>query len=186
MSISYAPQSSINGLGLLGQPIHKIQEDDISLDKIDKIDKIEKSYNEYTDVRKADTDEFSKKFDKEETAKPTENPTHLLFLSFYNTMAHEHNPVLEQRILTTEKAIHYLQNEYNESIHSFHQNLIKLERNVKNEDDFDELLATMIEQWTTITTLQEYNERSHTSFSSCIEKKIDLCSGSGSGSVPEI
>ena len=45
MSISYALQSSINGLGLLGQPIHKIQEDDI------KLDKIEKSYNQYTDGR---------------------------------------------------------------------------------------------------------------------------------------
>jgi chaperonin GroEL (HSP60 family) len=179
MSISYAPQGCINGLGLLGQPIHKIQEDDISLDKIEKI---EKSYNEYTDGRKADTDEFSQKFDKEETAKPTENPTHLLFLSFYNTMAHEHNPVLEQRILTTEKAIHYLQNEYNEAIQSFHQNLIQLDRQVKNEEDFDELLAHMIKQWTTITTLQEYNDRSHTVFNSVVEKKIDLCSGSN----PEI
>ena len=34
MSISYAPQSCINGLGLLGQTIHKIQEDDRSLDKM--------------------------------------------------------------------------------------------------------------------------------------------------------
>ena len=168
MSISYAPQSSINGLGLLGQPIHKIQEDDIGLDKIDK------SYNEYTDVRKADTDEFSKKFDKEETAKPTENPTHQLFISFYNTMAHEHNPVLEQRILTTEKAQHYLQNEYDETTQSFHQNLIQLDRKVKNEEDFDELLSSMIEQWTNITTLQEYNERSHAVFNACLEKKIEL------------
>jgi hypothetical protein len=171
MSISYAPQSCINGLGLLGQTIHKIQEDDNSLDKIGKIDT---SYNEYTDGRKADTDEFSRKFDKDETAKPAENPTHLLFLSFYNTMAHEHNPVLEQRILTTEKAQHYLQNEYDEIIQSFQQNLTLLERQVKNEEDFDELLATMIGQWTTISTLQGYNERSHTIFSSCIEKKIEL------------
>jgi hypothetical protein len=174
MSISYAPQSSINGLGLLGQPIHKIQEDDICLDKIDKIDT---SYNEYTDCRKADTDEFSKKFDKEETTKPNENPTHRLFLSFYNTMAHDHNSILEQRILTTEKAQHYLQNEYNEAIQSFHQNIILLERKVKNEEDFNELLACMIEQWTNITTLQEYNERSQTIFDSCTEKKIDLCHG---------
>ena len=173
MSISYAPQSSINGLGLLGQPIHKIQEDDSSLDKIGKIDT---SYTEYTDGRKADTDEFSRKFDKDETTKPVENPTHLLFLSFYNTMAHEHNPVLEQRILTTEKAIHYLQNEYDEITKSFHQNLIQLDRNVKNEEDFDELLAHMIKQWTTITTLQEYNDRSHAGFNSVVEKKIDLCS----------
>ena len=177
MSISYAPQSSINGLGLLGQPIHKIQEDDSSLDKIGKIDT---SYTEYTDCRKADTDEFSRKFDKNETAKPVENPTHLLFLSFYNTMAHEHNPVLEQRILTTEKAQHYLQNEYNEIIQSFHQNLIQLERQVKNEEDFDKLLATMIGQWTTITAIQEYNERSYAVVNSCLEKKIDLCSGSTS------
>lgn len=168
MSISYASQSSINGLGLLGQTIHKIQEDDICPDKI------EKSYNEYTDGRKADTDEFSRKFDKEETTKPTENPTHLLFLSFYNTIAHEHNSVLEQRILTTEKAQHYLQNEYDEIIQSFHQNLTLLDRQVKNEEDFDELLATMIEQWTTITILQGYNERSHMIFNSCIEKKIEL------------
>jgi hypothetical protein len=168
MSISYASQSSINGLGLLGQPIHKIQEDDISPDKI------EKSYNEYTDGRKADTDEFSRKFDKEETAKPVENPIHLLFLSFYNTMAHEHNPVLEQRILTTEKAQHYLQNEYDETTQSFRQNLVQLERKVKDEEDFDELLASMIEQWTTITILQGYNERSHTIFNACIEKNIAL------------
>ena len=168
MSISYAPQSSINGLGLLGQPIHKIQEDDVSLDKIDA------SFNEYTDGRKADTDEFSRKFDKDETTKPVENPTHLLFLSFYNTMAHEHNPVLEHRILTTEKAQHYLQNEYDEITQSFHQNLILLDRQVKNEEDFDELLATMIGQWTTISTLQGYNERSHTIFNACIEKKIEL------------
>ena len=169
MSISYAPQSSINGLGLLGQPIHKIQEDDISPDKI------EKSYNEYTDGRKADTEEFSRKFDKEETAKPIENPAHLLFLSFYSTMAHdEHNSLLDQRILTTEKAIHYLHNEYNETIQSFHQNLVLLERKVKNEEDFDELLTSMIEQWTNITTLQGYNERSHTIFNACLEKKIEL------------
>ena len=89
-------------------------------------------------------------------------------------MAHEHNPVLEQRILTTEKAQHYLQNEYDEIIQSFQQNLTLLERQVKNEEDFDELLATMIEQWTTITTLQGYNERSHTIFNACIEKKIEL------------
>ena len=174
MSIIYASQSSINGLGLLGQPIHKIQEDDISLNKIDV------TYNEYTDGRKADTDEFIKKFDKEETTKPAkaiENPIYLLFLNLYNTMAHEHNPVLEQRILTTEKAIHYLQNEYNEATQSFHQNLILLERKVKNEEDFDELLACIIEQWMNITTLQGYNERSHMIFESCIEKKIDLCHG---------
>jgi len=168
MSISYASQSSINGLGLLGQTIHKIQEDDISLDKIDT------SYNEYTNGRKADTDEFSKKFDKEETAKLTNDPTHLLFLSFYNTIAHEHNPVLEQRILTTEKAQYYLQNEYEESTQSFRQNLIQLDRKVKNEEDFDELLASMIEQWTNIIILQGYNERSHIIFNTCIEKKIEL------------
>jgi hypothetical protein len=168
MSISYALQSSINGLGLLGQPIHKIQEDDI------KLDKIEKSYNQYTDGRKADTDEFSKKFDKEETTKSIENPTHQLFLSFYSSMAHEHNPVLEQRILTTEKAQHYLQNEYDDTTQSFRQNLILLDRKVKNEEDFDKLLASMIEQWTNIMTLQEYNERSHTIFNACVEKKIEL------------
>lgn len=142
--MAFCPTSHINGLGLLGQTIKNIKEEDIT--------KEIKSYEEYTQYRKEEEKNFLGKFEKfeEKNDKLKEFlETHLNQYKFENDTKLK---LLEQRINTIEKANSILKTDFTEIINDFKKNI---EEPVKNQ----QTITKMLEDWRLIDCYQNYFER---------------------------
>jgi hypothetical protein len=142
--MAFCPTSHINGLGLLGQTIKNIKEEDIT--------KEIKSYEEYTQYRKEEEKNFLGKFEKfeEKNDKLKEFlETHLNQYKFENDTKLK---LLEQRINTIEKANSILKTDFTEIINDFKKNI---EEPVKNQ----QTITKMLDDWRLIDCYQNYFER---------------------------
>lgn len=142
--MAFCPTSHINGLGLLGQTIKNIKEEDIT--------KEIKSYEEYTQYRKEEEKNFLGKFEKfeEKNDKLKEFlETHLNQYKFENDTKLK---LLEQRINTIEKANSILKTDFTEIINNFNKNI---EEPIKNQ----QTITKMLEDWRLIDCYQNYFER---------------------------
>ena len=142
--MAFCPTSQINGLGLLGQTIKNIKEEDIT--------KEIKSYEEYTQYRKEEEKNFLGKFEKfeEKNDKLKEFlETHLNQYKFENDTKLK---LLEQRINTIEKANSILKTDFTEIINDFKKNI---DVPIKNQ----QTITKMLEDWRLIDCYQNYFER---------------------------
>jgi hypothetical protein len=142
--MAFCPTSHINGLGLLGQTIKNIKEEDIT--------KEIKSYEEYTQYRKEEEKNFLGKFEKfkEKNDKLKEFlETHLNQYKFENDTKLK---LLEQRINTIEKANSILKTDFTEIINNFNKNI---DEPIKNQ----QTITKMLEDWRLIDCYQNYFER---------------------------
>ena len=142
--MAFCPTSHINGLGLLGQTIKNIKEEDIT--------KEIKSYEEYTQYRKEEEKKFLGNFEKfeEKNDKLKEFlETHLNQYKFENDTKLK---FLEQRINTIEKANSILKTDFTEILNDFKKNI---DAPVKNQ----QIITKMLEDWRLIDCYQNYFER---------------------------
>ncbi len=157
--MSFCLTNQINGLGLLGQTIKSIKEEDITKDI--------KSYEEYTEYRKDEEKKFLGVFEKlsEKNDKLKE------FLEkHYNQYKFENDTklkFLEQRMQTIEKANHILKTDFTEILNDFKKDL---DEPVKNE----KIIIKMLENWRLIECYQNYFERNLEFINELLDLKLTI------------
>ena len=142
--MTFCSTNQINGLGLLGQTIKNIKEEDSN--------KEIKSYEEYTEYRKEQEKIFFGKFEKFEEKN---NKLKIFLETHYNQYKFENDnklKFLEQRINTIEKANNILKTDFTEILNDFKKNIDEPVKNTK-------IFIKMIEDWRLIECYQNYFER---------------------------
>jgi hypothetical protein len=158
--MTFCSTNQVNGLGLLGQTIKNIKEEDSN--------KEIKSYEEYTHYRKQEETKFLGKFEKFEE----KNDKLKIFLeTHYNQYKFENDSklkFLEQRINTIEKANNILKTDFNEILNDFKKNLD--DPSIKNQ----KILLKMIEDWRLIECYQNYFERNVETMNDIMLSKLTI------------
>ena len=142
--MTFCSTNQINGLGLLGQTIKNIKEEDSN--------KEIKSYEEYTEYRKEQEKQFLGKFQKFEEKN---NKLKVFLETHYNQYKFENDSklkFLEQRINTIEKANNILKTDFTEILNDFKKNIDDPVKNTK-------IFVQMLEDWRLIECYQNYFER---------------------------
>jgi len=145
MDIIYSMNyNEFNGLGLLGQSIQCIKESDINF--------VQPKYDEYIENRTNMDKTFSELIKKKSQISIPTISSIDIFLEYYLNNVSESNYTniksLEQRILTLDKALNILKNEYNEHYASFLANLEK-------PDQYSKIISDYLY----IKTMNEFLER---------------------------
>lgn len=142
--MTFCSTNQINGLGLLGQTIKNIKEENSN--------KEIKSYEEYTEYRKEQEKIFLGKFEKFEEKN---NKLKVFLETHYNQYKFENDTklkFLEQRINTIEKANNILKTDFTEILNDFKKNIDDPVKNTK-------ICVKMLEDWRLIECYQNYFER---------------------------
>jgi len=142
--MSFCLSNQINGLGLLGQTIKNIKEENLNNET--------KSLEEYTKYRKEEESNFLGKF---ETIEEKDNKLkEFLETHYYQSKLVNDSRlvILEQRIHTIEKAVSILKSDYMEIVNNFKKNIEETHKN-------PEIINKMIQDWRLIETYEHYYER---------------------------
>lgn len=142
--MSFCLTNQINGLGLLGQTIKNIKEENLNNET--------KSLEEYTKYRKEEESNFLGKFEKIE--EKNNKLKEFLEIHYYQSKSENDTRlvILEQRINTIEKAVSILKTDYIEIVNNFKKNIEETHKN-------PEIINKMIQDWRLIETYQHYYER---------------------------
>ena len=142
--MSFCLKNQINGLGLLGQTIKNIKEENLNNET--------KSLEEYTKYRKEEESNFLGKFEKIE--EKNNKLKEFLETHYYQSKSENDTRlvILEQRINTIEKAVSILKTDYIEIVNNFKKNIEETHKN-------PEIINKMIQDWRLIETYQHYYER---------------------------
>jgi len=157
--MTFCLTNQINGLGLLGQTIKNIKEEDSN--------KEIKSYEEYTEYRKEEEKNFLGKFEKFEEKN---NKLKIFLETHYNQYKFENDTklkFLEQRINTIEKANNILKTDFTEILNDFKKNI---DDPIKNQKIF----VNMLEDWRLIECYQNYFERNVEMINELMLKKLTI------------
>lgn len=157
--MTFCSTNQINGLGLLGQTIKNIKEEDSN--------KEIKSYEEYTEYRKEEEKNFLGKFEKFEEKN---NKLKIFLETHYNQYKFENDTklkFLEQRINTIEKANNILKTDFTEILNDFKKNIDEPTKNQK-------IFVNMLEDWRLIECYQNYFERNVEMINELMLKKLTI------------
>jgi len=121
--------NDFNGLGLLGQSIQCIKESNTEL--------VRPTYEEFLENRQAMDETFTELIDKKSKIDPHISNSIEIFMEYFLNNVNETNydsiKILEQRILTLDKALIILKNDYND-------HYTKFLAYFQNPDKFNEIL----------------------------------------------
>lgn len=158
--MTFCSTNQINGLGLLGQTIKNIKEEDSN--------KEIKSYEEYTNYRKEEETKFLGKFEKIEEQN---NKLKDFLETHYNQYKFDDDSklkFLEQRINTIDKANNILKTDFNEILNNFKKNLDDF--SAKNQKN----IIKMLEDWRLIECYQNYFERNNEMMNELLLSKLTI------------
>lgn len=136
--------NEFNGLGLLGQSIQCIKETNTEL--------VRPTYDEFLENRQSMDETFTELLDKKTKIEPHISNSIDMFMEYFlnnvNETHYDSIKILEQRILTLDKALIILKNDYND-------HYTKFLANFQNQDQFHEILTNYLY----IKSMNEFLER---------------------------